>query len=89
MAELIGDRIRRLRDEHGMTQTTLAKLWRCSPVNVNHVECRRQLPTTPQLIAFAAQINSTLDALVAGALLDAPDKVNPRPKKRRSMKKAG
>jgi transcriptional regulator with XRE-family HTH domain len=88
-AELIGDRLRRLRDQHGMTQGDVAQLWGCSDVNVNHVEMRRQLPTTPQLLSFAAQINSSLDALLAGAVLEAPDKLNHHVKKRRGTRKVG
>ena len=58
MANPIGQRIRALRLERGMSQADLARAVGTTPQNLNNIEHERQVPQ-PALISRAAQALST------------------------------
>lgn len=64
----IGDRLRELRKEHGLTQDQVAERWDCRAPNVCHIESGEQCVSLPQLVAFAALVGREPGQLITELL---------------------
>lgn len=69
MREHIGFRLRRLREERGISRRELAKLLGCTVGNVGHIETGNQSLSLSQLATVAGRLGVSVDALMAGAEL--------------------
>jgi transcriptional regulator with XRE-family HTH domain/molybdate-binding protein len=65
MNGMLGDRIRRLRRERGLTQVQLAELAQVSRQLVGAVEADRHLPRVDAAVRLAAALSTTAEALLA------------------------
>ena len=63
--DLIGKRIRRLRTEHGFTQTEFAKMLSCSRKHLGNIERGESRPSLECLHDISNALNVTLDYLVS------------------------
>ena len=66
--EIIGKRIREIRNARKMTQATLAELSGVEPSNISHIERAATKLSLPTLINIANALNVTLDEIVYGNL---------------------
>lgn len=61
---LLGERLRQLRKEHGMTQEALAKQLKIRRVRYVYMENGRALPTLPILVRIAELYGVSTDSLL-------------------------
>lgn len=67
VSESVGQRIRRLRVEHGMTQRELAAAVGCGHNHVSWWECNRQPPGPRFTRRLAAVLNTTMGDIISGS----------------------
>jgi transcriptional regulator with XRE-family HTH domain len=92
IADGIGERIRRLRQERGWTQTDFAERIGTTKRSVIHYESHGKYPPAPVLAAMAGAFNMTMETLMAPdeperrLKRDEPDLLN-NPEERRLWKR--
>lgn len=79
---IVGERIRHLREQQGMSQAALARTLGASNMAINLLENgATRAPHIDRLIAIAALFNVSMDYLVGLTDDPAPAKKRPRPRK--------
>ena len=63
-AEIIGDNIRRIREEKHLSQKELAAIIEVAPTQYSRVETGKVIPALKTLIKIAKVLNVTLDVLI-------------------------
>ena len=59
----LGNRLRAVRTQHGLTQAELALMARVSPKTINTIENRGYVPSTTLALALAAALEISVEAL--------------------------
>jgi len=73
----IGERIRNLRRENGLTQNELADLIRLNSASVSRIECAKRKPSLERIIIIASELNISLSRFFN---FDQPVKVDKKSK---------
>lgn len=72
----IGQRIRRLRREQGLSQEELAECANISPTHMSHIETASTKLSLPVLAAMARKLSVSTDYLLYGSNANAHEEVN-------------
>ena len=76
-ADEIGERIRKYREQHGLSQKQLAELAGITPPQLCRFEKGSELPTTPALARLAAVMGCSIDYLYHGRDDEILGKIDP------------
>ena len=68
-AKMIGNRIRNIRQQRGLTQAELAQLVDMSLKHISAIECGIRLPSLETLIAIANELQTDSNTLLQDALV--------------------